>query len=62
NIQSSKIEVPEEINHNLTIEINNGEDHFINYGGSFQKQLTHFIILHLPTGYTLRVNFLKTLK
>ena len=51
NIQSSEIEVPEEINHNLTIEINNGEDHFINYGGSFQKQLTTFY--NPPPSYRL---------
>ena len=51
NIQSSEIEVPEEINHNLTIEVNNGEDHFINYGGSFQKQLTTFY--NPPPSYRL---------
>ncbi len=62
NIQSSEIEVPDEINHNLTIEVNNSEDHYINYGGSFQKQLTTFY--NPPPSYRLYTegNFSKNFK
>jgi len=62
NIQSSEIDVPEEINHNLTIEVNNGEDHFINYGGSFQKQLTTFYNPPLSYRVYTEGNFSKNFK